>query len=80
MAVFTLLSLAFEAAVAVVTTVYYSILSPLLPKVFPTYNFVSHKENYYRLCDSLDFWAVLVLMLVTALVLVLFDKLRPCQT
>ena len=72
----TLVSLAFEAAVAVVTTVYYSILSPLMPSVFPTYNFVSHKDGYYRLCQALDLWAVLLIVLAVSLVLVLFDNER----
>ena len=75
-AILTVVSLALEASVAIVTTVYYSILSPLLPSVFPTYNFVSHKDGYYRLCDSLDFWAVLVILLAVSLVLVVFDNER----
>ncbi len=74
--IFTISGLLFEASVAIVNTVYYSILSPLMPRAFPTYNFVSQKEKYLELCDSIDLWAFVLLVAAVALITVIFDNER----
>ena len=73
---FTLSSLVFGAASAVVNTVYYSAFSAWMPGLFPTYNFVSEKEEYYALCRSLDVWAFLLVACAVAIVSVSFDNER----
>ncbi len=72
----TVASVAYGAVRALVDTVYYSLLAPLLPRAFPTYNFVSQKEQYRALCDSLDVWATVLLCFAVGMLCVLFDNGR----
>jgi len=72
----TVASVAYGAVRALVDTVYYSLLTRLLPRAFPTYNFVSQKEQYRALCDSLDVWAAVLLCFAVGALCVLFDNGR----
>ena len=72
----TVASVAYGAVRALVDTVYYSLLTRLLPRAFPTYNFVSQKEQYRALCDSLDVWAAVFLCFAVGALCVLFDNGR----
>lgn len=74
--VLSVASLAYGAVRALVDTVYYSLLSQFLPQAFPTYNFVSQKEQYRALCESLDVWATVLLCVVVGVLCVVFDNGR----